>query len=318
MMQLIDDYNPPFFFGSHYAQTIYPALFRKVEGLEFKTERIDTPDGDFLDLDWVLNHGSKKLAVVCHGLEGSSRRPYMKGMAKAFYNQGYSVLLWNFRSCGEELNRKKIFYHSGATYDLDVVMQHAAASNQFEHMVLVGFSLGGNLATKYLGETTTKPAQLKAGIAISVPINLSGSCDAIARPSNYLYSRRFLKSLKSKVLRKEAALPGSFDLNLLKKIDGIRMFDEHFTSVIHGFQDAEDYYTQNSSIHFIDSIKVPLLMINARNDSFLSEESFTYKSSNKLFHLLTPKAGGHCGFPNFTSPDYWSEQKAVGFAEVNI
>ena len=142
--------RPRLLFHPH-IETIYPSLLRKVNLVAYERERISTPDQDFLDLDW-LKQGSTKLVIISHGLEGNTSRPYVRGMAKAFYNAGYDVLAWNYRGCGEEMNRSLRFYHSGATDDLDYIIQHINKKNTHSEISLIGFSLGGNLTLKYLGE----------------------------------------------------------------------------------------------------------------------------------------------------------------------
>src|SRR5690606_3644578 len=189
-------YRRPNWLFSGHLETIYPSLFRRVEIKKPVRERIETPDGDFLDLDWFRS-GSKRLVIVSHGLEGNSTRPYMLGMAREFGRNGFDVLTWNFRGCSEEMNRKVIFYHSGATYDLDTVVQKAQIN--YEEIYLLGFSLGGNLTLKYLGEKKSSNPKLRKGVAISVPLDLAGSCEKISKGENIIYSRRFLATLKQKV-----------------------------------------------------------------------------------------------------------------------
>ncbi|WP_332912826.1 YheT family hydrolase [Algoriphagus boritolerans] len=150
-MPLISEsfYQRPKWLFSGHLETIYPALFRQVALQEPERERITTEDDDFLDLDWYKK-GNSRLVVLSHGLEGNSTRPYMLGMAREFLQKGFDVLSWNYRGCSEELNQKVIFYHSGATYDLDAVVRHAAKN--YSELFLIGFSLGGNLSLKFLGE----------------------------------------------------------------------------------------------------------------------------------------------------------------------
>lgn len=160
------NYSPPFLLFNPHLETIYPALLRRVTLQPYQRERITTPDNDFLDLDW-LKQGFKKLIIISHGLEGNTQRAYMKGMAKAGYRQGYDILTWNYRGCSEEMNKTLGFYHSGATHDLATVVGHAEASGQYTEIFLVGFSLGGNLTLKYLGEERDRPASLKKAVAFS-------------------------------------------------------------------------------------------------------------------------------------------------------
>lgn len=306
-------YRRPNWLFSGHLETIYPALFRKVELQKPTRERIETPDGDFLDLDWY-REANPRLVIISHGLEGNSTRPYMLGMAKEFILNGFDVLTWNFRGCSEEMNRNLIFYHSGATYDLDTVVTHAQES--YQEIYLVGFSLGGNLSLKYLGEKKSTNPKLKKGVAISVPLDLARSCDKISSGENIIYSKRFLKTLKEKVIRKSLAFPGEIPVGLLRKIKTLRDFDNYFTGPLHGFADAAEYYEVNSSLYFLDQIEVPTLVLNAQNDPFLSESCFPVRLAKKLelIHFEFPKFGGHVGFSGpLGEKSYFSEQRAVEF-----
>lgn len=306
-------YQRPNWLFSGHLETIYPALFRKVELHKPTRERLETLDGDFLDLDWYTG-GNSRLVIISHGLEGNSTRPYMLGMAKAFIQKGFDVLTWNFRGCGEEMNRNLIFYHSGATYDLDTVVNHA--EKKYREIHLVGFSLGGNLSLKYLGEKKSTLPKIKSGVAISVPLDLAKSCDKISSGENIIYSRRFLTTLKEKVIKKSLAFPGELPIGLLRKIKTLRDFDEYFTGPLHGFADAAEYYEVNSSLRFLDQIEVPTLVLNAQNDPFLSDTCFPVKLAKSLehVHFEFPKYGGHVGFSGpLGEKSYFSERRAVEF-----
>jgi uncharacterized protein len=304
--------RPKWLFNGH-LETIYPALFRQVYVPIPTRERVETTDEDFLDIDWYRS-GSSRLVIISHGLEGNSSRPYILGMVKEFLKYGFDVLAWNYRGCGEELNRKPIFYHSGATYDLDQVVKHAAPA--YEEIFLVGFSLGGNLTLKYLGEIKHTLPKIKKAVAISVPLDLGKSCEKISSGQNLIYSKRFLQTLVKKVERKADLFPDEFSLEKLKKVKTLRDFDDVFTGPLHGFSDAEEYYQVNSSLQFLDKIEVPSFILNAQNDPFLSETCFPEKLAQKLdlVHFEFPKHGGHVGF---TSPSkeksYYSEARAVEF-----
>ncbi|WP_439489029.1 YheT family hydrolase [Algoriphagus sp.] len=308
--------RPKWLFNGH-LETIYPSLFRQVYAPNPVKERILTTDGDFLDLEWYRQN-SNKLVILSHGLEGNSNRSYMLGMVNTFLKKGYDVLAWNFRSCSYEMNKQLIFYHSGATYDLDSVVNHAYDS--YEQLHLLGFSLGGNLTLKYLGENSSHP-KIKSGVAISVPLHLRSSSRKISQIGNTLYSKRFLRSLKKKVIDKSAAHPGQIPLEALKNIKTLADFDDLFTGPLHGFADAEEYYEVNSSLFFLDRIKVPTLILNALNDPFLSELCFPYHLAESLDHVYFefPKYGGHVGFsPENSSKPYYSEQRAVEFISAVI
>ncbi|RZS96358.1 YheT family hydrolase [Cecembia calidifontis] len=308
---------PPWLFNGH-LQTIVPALMRPSAVLPFERERINTPDGDFLDLDW-LKKGSKNLVIISHGLEGNSRRPYMTGMARQFFTQGFDVLNWNYRGCSEEMNNTPIFYHSGATYDLDFVVNHASVA--YENVYLVGFSLGGNLTLKYLGEKRERSPKIKKGIAISVPLHLESSCLKISSGENILYAKRFLKTLKEKVVKKAKKFPDEIPVGILRKIKTLQDFDDHYTGPLHGFEDAHDYYEQNSSLYFLENIEVPALILNAQNDPFLSDKCFPINLGRKLDQVWMefPKYGGHVGFsPRKKEDIYWSEKRSFEFITGNL
>ena len=307
-------YKPPVLLATSHLETIFPALLRKVPGIAYERERITTPDHDFLDLDW-LRQGSGKLVIVSHGLEGNSDRAYVRGMAKCFFQQQFDVLAWNYRGCSGEMNRKLRFYHSGATDDLDFVVRHAITMG-YREIFLIGFSLGGNLTLKYLGEqgNLLHPAIRKA-VAFSVPLNLKTSCDKISTPGNWIYSQRFLTSLKKKVLEKSRLLP-ELDTTPLSKINSLLAFDDLYTAPLHGFKNALHYYEQCSSIRFIETSQRPVLVVNAKNDPFLSPDCFPSWVQNPNVTFEYPERGGHVGFTLFTENGlYWSELRALDFLQ---
>ncbi len=304
--------RPPILFNPH-LETVYPSLMRKVELLEPRRERIMTPDDDFLDLDWYQK-GASRCVVISHGLEGNSNRAYMKGMAKAFFFNGYDAVAWNYRGCSGEVNKQLRFYHSGATDDLQTVVDHV--SKQYEEVFLIGFSLGGNLTLKYLGEPHVNPSVKKA-VTFSVPLNLHSSCLEISKPGNWIYNRRFLSSLRNKVKMK-AAVRRELDLEKLAFVTTLLEFDDTFTGPIHGFQGAIDYYTQCSSLYFLEHIKTPTLVVNALNDPFLSEDCYPTAKFNGHPYVTFefPTHGGHVGFTLFNEKGlYWSEMRALHFME---
>jgi len=312
-MPLIDsDFKNSRLLFHHHLQTIYPGILRRVGKVNYDRERINTPDKDFLDLDWSKT-GSKKLVIISHGLEGNSERSYMLGMARIFNENGWDALAWNYRGCSEEMNRNLIMYHSGATYDLDLVVKHASES--YEEIALVGFSLGGNLTLKYLGEQSTNiHSSIKGAVIFSVPMDLHQSSLKMNHSYNRIYTRRFINHLSVKLRRKAEMFPGEIKLNSLRKDMSIFEFDHIFTAPIHGFKDAEDYYYQCSAIRFIEDITIPTLIVNAQNDSFLSESCYPENILNTNLYLEYPQSGGHVGFtpPGFGFP-YWSEKRAVDF-----
>jgi uncharacterized protein len=308
------DYQAPKFLFHPHLETIYPAIFRRVDVSDYTYERILTSDNDFLDLGW-LKSSFKKVVILSHGLEGNMERAYVKGMAKQFFSNGYDVLAWNYRGCGDEMNKQKRFYHSGATDDLHQVVQHALTKGYLE-VVMIGFSLGGNLTLKYLGEQP-RDERIARAITFSVPLHLHSSCIKISQASNQIYAARFLKSLKKKIIQK-AQQRTDIDISKLSSIRTLEEFDDNYTSKLHGYENAIDYYTKCSSLAFVKNIKVPTLIVNALNDPFLSEQCFPVATLERhpFVTLETPTRGGHVGFTLLNKQKiFWSEQRALNFAK---
>ncbi len=304
-------YSPPLLLFNGHLETVYPALFRRVPAVTYQRERISTHDDDFLDLDWITV-GSRKLVILSHGLEGNTKRAYMRGMARAVQMAGFDVLAWNYRGCSEEINRQRRFYHSGATDDLDRVVQHAIQQN-YDVIHLIGFSLGGNLTLKYLGETGAGiNSRIGKAIVFSAPLDLHSSCLRISQPQNRIYALRFLFSLKDKVRRK-AQHRSDLDIAGIGQIKSLIEFDDRFTGPIHGYTGALDYYSRCSSLPLLSSITRPTLVVNSRNDPFLSKECFPANAGRSVT-LVYPSRGGHVGYTTFSGNGlFWSEQVALAF-----
>ena len=310
------DLASPFFLFNGHLQTILPSILRKVEQVNYTRERIATPDQDFLDLDWSVV-GSEKLAILSHGLEGDAARPYIKGMVKALNAAGIDALAWNYRSCSGEPNLLLSSYHLGATADLDLVIRYVLKQKKYGTIYLIGFSAGGNITLKYLGEAPEKvPLEVKKAAVFSVPCDLKSAARQISRPENKIYLRRFLNSLHLKLQQKLPVANGQLDLSEYHKIKDFQAFDDRFTAPLHGFASADDYYEKCSSKPYLKQIKIPTLLVNAQNDPFLSEACFPVAEAeaNPNFFLEMPKAGGHVGFAlHFRNGLYYSEQRAISF-----
>ncbi len=310
------DYSPPLLLSNGHVQTTISSIFRKVN-IAFKRERIDTPDGDFLDLDWSKVK-SEKLVIISHGLEGSTDRAYVKGMVKAFNNHGWDALAWNYRGCSGEPNLKLRTYHSGATDDLETVILHALSHDQYVELCLVGFSMGGNITAKYLGEIGDSiSGKIKSSIAFSVPCDLKSSAEKLSQFSNKIYMRRFLGFLHEKIKSKIEFFPDEINDDGFSRIKTFKEFDDRYTAPIHGFENAEDYWRKCSSKQFLDNIRIPTLLINSKNDPFLTNSCnpIEQAQSNPNLFLEIPESGGHVGFISLNNNGiYWSESKAVLFA----
>ena len=191
-------YQKPFYLFNGHWETIIPSAFRTIKDVTYQRERLELADGDFLDLDWLRDQ-SQKLVVISHGLEGSSERHYSKGMAKYFSQRGWDAVAWNCRGCSGEINRLPRFYHHGATEDIAAVIQHAINLKKYSTIALVGFSMGGSMTLKYLGENSKKlHPSIKGGVALSVPCDLGASARELDRPNQLFYRNRFLKKLEKK------------------------------------------------------------------------------------------------------------------------
>ena len=335
-------YKVPFLFRSKHLNTIIPSTFRKVKGVNYERERIELPDGDFLDLDWS-RVGSNKIAIVCHGLEGKSHRVYVRGMVRALNRGGWDAAAVNYRGCSGEPNRLLRSYHSGSTDDLHTIVTHVAESGplgtpaegaampkvlrntvgarradsaEYGKISLIGFSLGGNLILKYLGENVYPiPSSVKIAAVVSTPCDLDSSVDEMDRWRNRIYLRRFLRMLHEKIKDKMHIFPGEINDDDFSSIKTLRQFDDRYAP-IHGFKDARDYYEKCSSGQFLSGIKIPTLVINARDDPFLSRECYPVKEAkrSRYLHLEMPKHGGHTGFYlNTRSGDYWHEERIMEF-----
>ena len=301
-------------------ETMLPALFRKVS-VAYKRDRVELADGDFIDLDWVCSK-NETLVILFHGLEGSSKSQYIKGFAKHFTNRNFDVCAMNFRSCSGENNRLLPSYHMGKSDDLNLIVEHILKQNNYEHLVLGGFSLGGNVLLKYLGENANQLSnKIKCAFAFSVPIDLASSAQVLSNKVNKLYMFNFLKSLNKKTIEKSKMFPNQLNISGIKKLKTFVEWDSQVTAKMHGFTNAQDYYSKCNSLQFLPNITLPTLLVNALNDPFLTTSCFPFEMAQKheFLHLETPKNGGHVGFSmNGIQGDYYSEIRAFEFVSNYI
>ena len=311
-------YVPRNHFRNGHISTIYSALFRKVQGTEQERERLELPDGDFLDLDWSRSATpTERVLILLHGLEGSAQRPYMLGSARLFQEHDYDVCAVNLRGCSGEPNRLFRSYHSGATEDLNAVIQHILGKARYKKIFLKGFSLGGNLILKYLGESNTGTEKITGAAVVSVPCDLHDSLLQLNKPKNWLYARRFLSSLREKAIEKHKRFPEQLPEADLMRIKSLQGFDDLYTSRAHGFANALDYYQQCSSRQFLEGVKVPTLLLNALNDSFLGPSCYPWDlcRDHPNVYFETPDFGGHVGFVD-RGPYYYNERRSLEFLEA--
>ena len=306
-------YQPPWWLRNAHAQTVWPALVRRIRRPDWRRERLELLDGDFLDLDWA-RPGARRLVVITHGLEGNSRRTYVAGMAQAFLRRGWDALAWSFRGCSGEPNRLCRSYHSGATEDLAAVIAHATRTGAYDRVAVVGFSLGGNLTLKFLGELGASSGLVCGGVGVSVPCDLGAAAKHMAGPACARYMRRFIREMGDKMRAKARQFPGRIDLAPLEGMTTFQQFDDAYTAPLHGFRDAEDYWTRCSARQFLPQIRVPTLIVSALDDPFLAPECFPYSEAkaSPWVTLDAPARGGHVGFASLAT-EYWSEQRAAEF-----
>jgi len=315
------NYRPPFFFRNGHFSTIYAGAVRKVNGVFQKRERLELPDGDFLDLDWSeAPIATKKGVILLHGLEGDAQRHYVTGSAKRLNQHNFDACAVNFRGCSGEANRRYRSYHAGATEDLRAVIDHVLKTRGYDALYVLGFSLGGNLTLKYLGEGNAIPKALKAAVTVSVPCDLYDTCEQLLRSKNVLYSARFKRHLLAKLWEKQKQFPDHISPESIKSIVTLKDFDDTYTAPAHGFTDALDYYAKCSSKQFLSRIEVPTLLLNAKNDTFLGEQCYPYDeaATNPYLYLEVPDFGGHVGFLGRKNSSYAEERTLQFFNDVHL
>jgi len=313
-------YQAKHLFKNGHFSTIYSAKLRPVPKLLQHRERLELKDGDFLDMDWSYAISpakqSKKLAILLHGLEGDAQRVYIKGQGKILVENGWDVTAMNHRGCSGEENRLYCSYNSGRTDDLSELIEHILENQDYQQIALVGFSLGGNLVLKYLGERDDVPSKIVKGVAVSAPLQLDSSLNELIRFKNILYNKVFVRDLRKKYKRKMSHFPEKMNKQDLKKVKTLLDFDNLYTAPAHGFKNAQEYYTKSSSLQFLENIRTPVLILNALNDSFLSQDCYPHAiaKKHKNIYLETPETGGHVGF-HLTNKVYYSEKRVLEFID---
>lgn len=318
-------YRPKKIIKNGHLQTMYPYFFRKVKNVDYSRYRIELRDGDFIDVDLSDAH-SDELIILSHGLEGSSDAAYIKGMTQFFTNDSQEnkakdVLAWNMRSCSGELNRKDFFYHAAMIEDLQQVIDFALNYKNYKKIYLIGFSLGANLNAFYLGTHGNNiPEQIKASIMFSTPLCLRSCIEKLhSSRMGQIYANSFLKTMKKKVEQKRKLnIIGDIDLKAIKNVKTFMAFDELVTAPLGGFKDANDYYSYASALRMIDGIRIPTLLVQAKDDPFLVECSFPFQMArnHKFLHLEVTPSGGHVGFLKYNQGlEFWSEHRAAEFIE---
>ena len=276
-------------------QTIYPAKMIRQPEIAYRRVRWDTPDGDFIDLDWV--DGKGPLLVLFHGLEGSSKSHYSLSLMHAVKNRDWSGVVVHFRGCGGEANLLPRAYHSGDFEEMDWILRRLRFLDE-GRIYAACISLGGNALLKWLGESGSSARKvIDKAAAISAPMDLAASGNALGRGFNRTYTREFLRTLKEKVIEKLERYPGIVDRQALLAAQDFRQFDGLYTAPMHGFDNTDDYWNRASSKGGLRHVSLPTLILNARNDPFLPAEALPGKNDVSEHVLLDyPEEGGHAGF----------------------
>lgn len=300
--------------GAH-AQTTWQALFRCSPRLDYAREVIDLPDGDFVDVDWA-DHPEGPLVVLIHGLGGSSRSPYIRGLGAALRRQGFGVAAINLRGAGGRPNRRPKTYHSGHTADLDHVLGVIAERFPTRSLHAVGFSLGGNLLLKWLGEHPDTD-RLRSAAAVSVPYRLDEAARRMNRGASRLYRAHLLRGLRQSTRQRHRLFIGRFDAEAVANARDFFRFDDLVTAPVNGFSGARRYYALCSSLPFLRFITVPTLLLHARDDPFMTTQVIPRADERSpAIRLELHDHGGHVGFVGGRWPwktRYWLEERIPAY-----
>ncbi|SFV64014.1 Hydrolase, alpha/beta fold family functionally coupled to Phosphoribulokinase [hydrothermal vent metagenome] len=313
---------PAFGLGSGHAQTLYPALCRREVAPQIDRERFELDDGDFVDCFWHKRddiESSRGIVVLFHGLEGSFDSPYIQGMMRRLGEDGYSSVLMHFRGCSGEDNRLHYSYHSGKTDDAKAWIEELMGRYPNSPIHTIGYSLGGNMMLKLLGEySDTSP--IKSAISISAPLRLDICADRIDRGFSKIYQKHLMrsltKSLVSKYERHDMESYIGIDADSVKTIETFWEFDDIYTARVNGFSSAQEYYSASSAIGYLKDIKIPTLIIQALDDPFMTPEILPKKEEiSSSIELEVYPHGGHVGFVSGTiyRPIYWLEGRISRF-----
>ena len=304
-------FRPAWWLPGPHLQTLFPSLFRKRVIPRLTRQRLELPDGDFLDIDWTIETGGMRVLVL-HGLEGSLESHYAGALLSRLSQQGYRAGLLYFRGRSGEINRLPRSYHSGDTADLGHVIHMLRTVQPAGKIAVIGFSLGGNVLLKWLGEQGCAAPVLTA-IAISVPFDLERAAHRLEHGFSRIYRDHLLERLRQSVIAKSALHEPPLPVDELQRLRSFRAFDDAVTAPLHGFKGVDEYYARSSSRQFLRSICVPTLILQARDDPFLPADALPGESElSEAVTLELSEHGGHVGFvagTNPLAPVYWLEQR---------
>ena len=302
--------------STSHVQTILPSFFRPCEAVDYERDVFHTPDDDELYLDWS-KVGGDSLVIISHGLCGHSRRHYVLSIVKAFNEIGCDALAWNFRGTGGSSGHQLKITTNNSTDELDWVTRHALEVGKYRRVFFCGYSMGGNMTALYFcREYATLPKEVCGGAVFCATTDLVSCSDNFETFVGRKYCWHFLKQLLELVKRKAAEFPGSLDLTGIDDIRSFIPFDNRYTAPICGFKDAMDYYVTASACRHYSKLRVPLLMVQPKNDPFMSGKCYDIEEArrNPYLYLEIPESGGHCGFISKGS-QWWPAKRAVEFAK---
>lgn len=309
----------PAWLRNPHAQTMWSPLFRRPASVQRKIERLDTPDDDYVVLHISEGDRGMPAVLLLHGLEGSANSKYIVGMHEKLHAIGWHCITMEFRGCSGEMNRARRLYHSGETTDLAFVASRFAAL--FPCLYLAGFSLGGNVLAKWLGESPDDiPANICAAAVVSVPFDLVVSGPHIDRVLRGFYARHFLGSLVKKAIEKEKQFPGCVNVAKLRQARALYDFDNYATAALHGFRDVDHYYSSQRSGQFLDRVRVPTMLLSAADDPFNPASTLPREVADRsdYLHPQFTDRGGHVGFV-YGAPHqarYWAEEQVTRFFQT--
>jgi uncharacterized protein len=310
-------YAAPYWLPGGHLQTILPATLLHKPRVAYRRERWETPDHDFIDVDFVDGRKDRPFLVLFHGLEGSSNSHYARALMAELAARGWSGAVPHFRGCSGELNRAPRFYHSGDAQEVDWIMRRLAARCGGRKLYAAGVSLGGNALLRWLGESQHEADFVDAACAVSAPLDLAAGGAALSRGVNMIYTRWFLQTLKPKCLLKLKQFPSLFDRSRMLAARDLYAFDNVVTAPLHGYRNTEDYWDRASAKHVLADITVPTLVLNARNDPFLPAEFLPHAASGQVT-LDYPAHGGHVGFAGTIRPGErtWLPQRILNYLDA--
>jgi predicted alpha/beta-fold hydrolase len=310
-------YRAPAWLPGGHLQTIYPYVFRRLPAPPLERTRWDTPDGDFVDVDWLPGPADAPLLVLFHGLEGCSRSHYARALLRALKRIGWRAAVPHFRGCSGVPNRLARAYHSGDHDEIDWMLRRVAALTPSTPRFALGVSLGGNALLKWLAREEERACTLLLrAAAVSAPVDLAAAGHRLGQGFNRLYTWNFLRSLKRKSLAKLKTHPHIYPAAAVARARNLYEFDNLVTAPLHGFRDADDYWARASSKSELKRIVLPTLLVHARNDPFLPGGHLPAgQEVSAAVRLEYPEQGGHAGFVSGAFPGHldWLPQRVLGF-----